>query len=119
MLDYQSNIEFQSGCAAWNRGDPFAAHEHWENLWRAEKGVARLFLQGLIQLAAARVKADRNLAKGYASLSQKGFVKVKQVNRELPIEWQRWIAAIVEVVDVANSAGKLPDAWPDVPQSLK
>lgn len=45
---------FQNGLAAYARGDFYEAHEHWELLWRDEpEGPRRLFLQGIIQVAAA------------------------------------------------------------------
>jgi uncharacterized protein len=45
---------FREGVAAYQRGDYYEAHEHWEVLWRIEpEGPRRRFLQGLIQVAAA------------------------------------------------------------------
>lgn len=45
---------FALGLAAYRRADYFAAHEHWEALWRAAGDPAeRALLRGLIQLAAA------------------------------------------------------------------
>jgi uncharacterized protein len=45
---------FREGVAAYQRGDYYEAHEHWEVLWRIEpEGQRRRFLQGLIQVAAA------------------------------------------------------------------
>ena len=37
----------------------FEAHEDWERLWKTASGSDRLFLQGLIQLAAACVHIGR------------------------------------------------------------
>ncbi|MGZ5427557.1 MAG: DUF309 domain-containing protein, partial [Thermoanaerobaculia bacterium] len=43
----------------------FEAHEEWELLWKDSKGDEKLFLQGLIQLAAACVHIGRgNAAPG-------------------------------------------------------
>jgi hypothetical protein len=45
---------FRQGIAAYERGQYYEAHEHWELLWRDEpEGPRRLFLQGIIQVAAA------------------------------------------------------------------
>jgi predicted metal-dependent hydrolase len=43
----------------------FEAHEEWELLWKNSKGDDKLFLQGLVQLAAACVHIGRgNAAPG-------------------------------------------------------
>ncbi|MEO8189823.1 MAG: DUF309 domain-containing protein [Acidobacteriota bacterium] len=47
------------GRALFNRGEFFEAHEAWEEAWLTEAGPARLFLQGLIQIAASLLKAGR------------------------------------------------------------
>ena len=40
-------------------GRYFEAHEEWERLWKTASGDDRLFLQGLIQLAAGLVHLER------------------------------------------------------------
>ncbi len=48
----------------------FEAHEEWELLWMTAEGDAKLFLQALIQLAAACVHLTRsNAAPGSRLLS--------------------------------------------------
>ncbi len=47
------------GRALFNRGEFFEAHEVWEEAWLAETGPVRIFLQGLIQIAASLLKAVR------------------------------------------------------------
>jgi uncharacterized protein len=44
---------FARGISHFNRGEFFAAHEELEDAWRAERSDARLFLQGLTQVAVA------------------------------------------------------------------
>lgn len=44
---------FQRGAALFDSGEYFLAHEVWEELWLAEEGPEKIFLQGLIQAAAA------------------------------------------------------------------
>ncbi len=54
---------FAKGLEEFRAGRFFEAHEEWELLWKDSAGDDRLFLQGLIQLAAARVHIGRgNLA---------------------------------------------------------
>jgi uncharacterized protein len=53
--------DFQRGVELFDRGEAWAAHEVWEDLWRrAPAGSAeRALLAGLIQAAAARGQAAR------------------------------------------------------------
>jgi uncharacterized protein len=50
---------WQKGLEEFRAGRFFEAHEEWERLWKGASGPDRRFLQGLIQLAAALVHADR------------------------------------------------------------
>ena len=45
------------GVELYQAGEFWEAHEAWEEAWQEESGQPRLFLQGLIQLAAALHKA--------------------------------------------------------------
>jgi predicted metal-dependent hydrolase len=47
----------ESGAALYARGEYFEAHEAWEELWLTLDDEPRLFVQGLIQVAAACHKA--------------------------------------------------------------
>jgi predicted metal-dependent hydrolase len=44
---------YLEGIACFNRGEYFAAHEVWEDLWSGSSQPARRFYQGLIQAAVA------------------------------------------------------------------
>ncbi|MEP6802401.1 MAG: DUF309 domain-containing protein [Acidobacteriota bacterium] len=48
------------GRALFNRTEYFEAHEVWEEAWLVETGATRFMLQGLIQIAAALLKAGRS-----------------------------------------------------------
>lgn len=70
------SLVFRYGVAAYQRGDYYEAHEHWELLWRDEPdGPRRSFLQGLIQVAAA-------LHKLSVMKSPTGAVRLFQKARE-------------------------------------
>jgi uncharacterized protein len=43
----------EEGIALFHRGDYFAAHEAWEEVWRSTTPEPRDLFQGLVQLAAA------------------------------------------------------------------
>jgi FMN phosphatase YigB (HAD superfamily) len=56
---------FVSGLAEFRAGRFFEAHEEWELLWKESNGEDKVFLQALIQLAAACVHIGRgNAAPG-------------------------------------------------------
>lgn len=44
---------FREGIDLFNRGDFFAAHEAWEEIWRSTTPEPRELFQGLVQVAAA------------------------------------------------------------------
>lgn len=56
------------------------AHEAWEGLWAVadRDGAPRLLLQGLIQVAAACLKAHLGVWKGTRSLSEEGLGKLRR-----------------------------------------
>jgi hypothetical protein len=62
------------------------AHEAWEGLWAAcdRDSTQALFLQGLIQIAAALLKARMGSAGGVRALSQEGLEKLHHVAAEQP-----------------------------------
>ncbi|HEX9574514.1 MAG TPA: DUF309 domain-containing protein, partial [Myxococcales bacterium] len=49
------------GAALFDQGRFWDAHEAWEEAWLEEDGEVRLFLQGLIQVAAGYHKATVQL----------------------------------------------------------
>lgn len=51
--------ELLKGLEELEAGRPFEAHEEWEALWTRSAGAEKMFLQGLIQLAAACVHLSR------------------------------------------------------------
>jgi predicted metal-dependent hydrolase len=68
---------FERGRDFFNRGQFFEAHEEWEKLWIHAHGARRLFLQGLIQIAAGCHKAyERGDRKGCAALVSAGLEKI-------------------------------------------
>ncbi len=66
----------ERGRAAFNRGAYFEAHELWEEAWRDLAGTERLFLQGLIQIAAGLHHLQEGRPGPAASLLRKGLDKI-------------------------------------------
>jgi len=68
---------FRRGIELFNRREFFECHEVLEDLWRPERGVRRLFLQGVIHLAVGfyhhrqgnQAGAVRQLRKGLKKLA--------------------------------------------------
>ncbi len=56
-------MSFQRGVEAYQNGEHYEAHEHWEELWQAENDEQRRrFFQGLIQMTSAVHKAVHDVA---------------------------------------------------------
>ena len=60
-----------AGRRAFERGEFFDAHEHWEAAWNASDGAERRWIQGMIQIATALHK----LAAGRADLARSLLTK--------------------------------------------
>jgi predicted metal-dependent hydrolase len=70
---------FERGRELFNRGRFFEAHEEWERLWLHAHGPRRLYLQGLIQIAAGCHKAyERGDRRGCAALLGAGLEKISR-----------------------------------------
>jgi predicted metal-dependent hydrolase len=64
------------GVALFNEGEYWEAHEAWEELWLEAKPPLRLFVQGLIQLAAAWHHVRRGNHRGAERLFRSGLEKL-------------------------------------------
>jgi len=96
------------GADLFNRGLHFEAHEVWEELWLELEDQPRLFVQGLIQVAAAGHKAfvqhqPRGCVKLLTSALEKleaapdGFLGIETQDfllevRRMLVEAERWKA---------------------------
>lgn len=64
------------------RGDFFAAHEEWEELWLELVGDDRLWVQALIQAVVALHHAAAGNGAGAASLKEKASRKLERLAAE-------------------------------------
>jgi hypothetical protein len=75
-------LNLETGRMAFNRGSYFEAHELWEELWRQMDGdgqrAERIFVQGLIQLAAGLYHLQQRRHGPAAALLRKGLEKVSR-----------------------------------------
>ncbi len=78
---WHKSRDYLRGVDLYNYGFPWEAHEAWEGLWQlAERGSpVHGHLQGLIQCAAAVVKALAGTSGGVASLSASGVARLEGV----------------------------------------
>jgi uncharacterized protein len=70
--------QFRRGISLFNAAKFFEAHEVWEELWLKETGSEKMFLQGLIQVAAAFHHHLRGNSRGRHSLLAAGLAKLEQ-----------------------------------------
>jgi hypothetical protein len=81
---WAENADYLWGVDLYNHGFLWEAHEAWEGLWHAAKHDVRqaLFLQGLIQCAAACLKIAMEQPRGLQWLTELGTEKLALVARE-------------------------------------
>jgi predicted metal-dependent hydrolase len=73
------------GRDVFNRGDFFAAHEQWEDVWRTLAGADRTCVQGLIQIAAGLYHLKEGRPGPAARVLARGEEKLAQTTTRLPI----------------------------------
>ena len=67
---------FPKGLESFNSGHFYDAHEHWEEVWLETPNPDKLFLQGLIQVAAAFHHYSHANRQGCRNLLQAGLLKL-------------------------------------------
>lgn len=75
---------FVQGIHLFNTQKYFEAHEALEALWLKASGDRKIFLHGLIQIAAAFHHHKRNNPAGFHSLLQKGCAKLETFGGAFP-----------------------------------
>jgi hypothetical protein len=121
--------KMRAGRAAFNRGEFFAAHERWEELWldlRSPTGgppSLRQRVQGLIQIAAGLHHLQGGRRRPATTLLRRGLAKLTAVH-ETPIAGANlWPAAAVTKLcrDLTRFITQLEDgdAVPPDPARLK
>jgi predicted metal-dependent hydrolase len=110
MDSHDKNRLFHEGLEAFNSGHFYEAHEHWEEVWLETLDPEKMFLQGLIQVAAAFHHYSRANRRGTQNLLRAGLTKVErfpQVHGGLALEplrvaVRRWLAALQDGDDPAK-----------------
>jgi hypothetical protein len=101
---------FQKGLDAFNSGRFYDAHEEWEEVWLETSNPEKIFLQGLIQVAAAYHHYLRSNARGTRTLLREGTAKLNQFpDFHRGIELRR-LLEVARIWLIALERGELPDA---------
>ncbi len=113
---------FDRAVLLFNQGAFYEAHEDWEALWLEADGPYRLWLQGMIQYAAAFVHFKRGFhARGFARLMQQATEKCDPYTGSTDhIDWPAFRKQLEPFIqhglDVSNGADMASDALPPLPQ---
>jgi len=100
---------FERGVALFNRGDFFACHEVWEELWLRSTGAEKIFYQGLIQTAAAILHAERGNSRGASSTWRKAHAKLAMLPaRHQGIALGELLDAVAKFLTDASASAELP-----------
>lgn len=101
------------GAELFNRGLYWEAHEAWEELWLELEDEPRLFLQGLIQVAAAGHKAfAQKQPRGCVRLLRTALQKLDPAPPDfLGVETGRFLPAVRRLLAEAERwhAGEVPE----------
>jgi predicted metal-dependent hydrolase len=108
MDSHEKDRLYQKGLEAFNSAHFYDAHEHWEEVWLETPNPDKIFLQGLIQVAAAFHHYSRANLLGTRNLLRAGLLKLDCFPEDhggLEIEALReavrgWLAAL--------EAGEIP-----------
>jgi predicted metal-dependent hydrolase len=97
---WRANEPYLFGVDLYNHGYLWEAHEAWEGLWHASKPdrCQALFLQGLIQCAAAWLKIAMDQPRGVERLAALALEKLDAVREE---EGPRYMGADLDAFAAA------------------
>lgn len=103
---------FDRAVAYWNQRRFYEAHEDWEALWLEAEGAQRLWLQGLIQYAAAFVHYERGFhANGFWRLLKQAQEKCDPYRGDtFHMDW----ATLDETLEPWRAHGRAVEAGADL-----
>jgi predicted metal-dependent hydrolase len=116
---------FVAGVDLFNSRSFWEAHEAWEEIWLHDSSPARLFLQGLIQLAAAYHHLKRGTFPGGVRLFNAAFEKLSDypplylgVERDTLLtaarQHQRWASEQMKRGGDSSTARLDPEEYPRI-----
>ena len=72
--------KIREGVELFNRLEFWEAHDSWEKVWLIAEGEEKLFVQGMIQLAAAYLHVERGSPRPAARLFGSGLAKLSSID---------------------------------------
>jgi len=104
---------FWRGVEHFDAGDYFAAHELWESLWLEVAGAEKVFLAGLIQVAAGLLKRSQGRIVGATRLLTRSRARLAETAVATPVD----IVAVCdclrrELVDIESGLPSQPWSLP-------
>ncbi|MGQ0796740.1 MAG: DUF309 domain-containing protein [Methanobacteriota archaeon] len=106
----------QEGIRLFNERYFFEAHEVWEDLWRRERGEPRLFLQGLIQVAAGFHHYRSGNVRGALALMDKALAKLRRYPPYyMGVDSDSLLAAVQRARDLLSKPQGSHGGDPDIP----
>lgn len=82
--DWRHDRAYLRGADLFNRAYWWEAHEAWEERWRHAEDPCRLYMQGLIQIAAGLLKWHIGNKRGHRRLWGKGRAKLEALSHATP-----------------------------------
>jgi hypothetical protein len=111
-LTDEDREDFDRGIRPFNEGKFWHAHEAWEQIWRRHPEDSRLFIQGLIQMAAGfHLLIEKKRYSGATSNFNKALERLRLFEPtflDLPVT--SFIEAIERAKDEIQRLGEIPEA---------
>ena len=107
---WRENEAYLHGVDLFNHGYWWEAHEAWEGVWKlaAKESLCRVYLQGLIQTAAALLKLRVGHRRGVEKLWGQARAKLARVGDEAPVYMGLRIEAFTrETEDALGASGRV------------
>jgi predicted metal-dependent hydrolase len=76
-LALMADPRFSASVALFNRGDWYACHDGFEELWHETQGYSRRALQGILQIAVAHLHLERGNCRGATVLLGEGLGRLR------------------------------------------
>lgn len=116
---------FNYGLSLFTSKHAFEAHEFWEYAWKAECGRTKLFLQALIQIAAAIHKHEVGVPAGTCKLLAKAHDRVLEIKTGCQawmgidlIALEKQVIAALRQADQLFNGHEVELEFPKLPESI-
>lgn len=108
--DWRHDQAYLRGADLFNRAYWWEAHEAWEERWRQAENPCRLYIQGLIQIAAGLLKWHLGNRRGQQILWTKGRAKLTDTATITPRYMGLDLPAFLLRLDAFERLGPQPGA---------